>query len=264
MQQMIVLDRQETSIKMRALVTGASSGIGYEMAKILDAMGVEVIITGRREDRLRTLADALRNCRKIIVADVSQREECLRLFEEAGDVDVVINNAGAGIHGAFHETSLSDELSVLDTNIAAVHILTKLYYMHFKEKGKGFLMNVASSAAFFPGPYFASYYASKAYVLRLTQALWKEARSEGIDIGISVFCPGPVNTEFNEKAHVKAPLAGMSAEDAARYAIRGMFRKKCVITSGIGATVSYWISKMLPDRLALDIVAKIQRKKAGR
>lgn len=249
---------------MRALITGASSGIGYEMALLLDAMGIEVIITGRREDRLKELAGKLRNHAQIIVADISVREECLRIFEEAGEVDVVINNAGVGVHGAFHETGLKEELSVLDTNITALHILTKLYYTYFKEKGTGYLMNVASGAAFFPGPYFASYYASKAYVLRLTQALWKEARLEGVDIGISVFCPGPVDTEFNEKAHVNAPLAGMSAQAAAKYAIEGMFRKKRVITPGIGATLSHWVSKVLPDRLALDIVARIQQKKLGR
>jgi len=249
---------------MRALVTGASSGMGYEMAKILDTMGIEVIITGRREDRLHALADELSHCGKIIIADISDRGEVERLFAEAGDVDIVINNAGLGIHGAFHETTLAEELSVLDINITALHMLTKFSYQHFKEKGSGYLMNVASSAAFFAGPYFASYYASKAYVLRLTQALWKEARSEKIDIGISVFCPGPVDTEFNKRARVNAPLEGMRAEAAARKAIRGMFQRKCVITPGIGATVSYWGSKILPDRLALDMVARIQRKKAGK
>lgn len=246
---------------MRALVTGASSGIGYEMAKILDAKGYELVITGRRSERLNALAKELNNHTQIIVADLSKREECLRLFKKAGEVDVVINNAGVGIHGAFHETALSDELSVLDTNITALHILTKLYYIHFKAKGTGYIMNVASSAAFYPGPYFSSYYASKAYVLRLTQALWKEARMEGLNIGISVFCPGPVDTEFNEKARVNAPLAGISARDAAKHAIRGMFQKKRIITPGIGTTIAYRCSKILPDRLALDIVAKIQQTK---
>ena len=106
---------------MRALVTGASSGIGYEMAKILDAKGYELVITGRRSERLNALAKELNNHTQIIVADLSKREECLRLFKKAGEVDVVINNAGVGIHGAFHETALSDELSVLDTNITALH-----------------------------------------------------------------------------------------------------------------------------------------------
>ena len=248
---------------MKALVTGASSGIGYEIAKILDAEGYEVIVTGRNMEMLQALAAELKHPPRIIQADLSKREECLRLFKEAGDVDVVINNAGAGVHGAFHETALSDELSMLDINITALHILTKLYYMKFREKKTGYLMNVASSAAFFPGPYFASYYASKAYVLRLTQALWKEARTEGLNIGISVFCPGPVNTAFNAKAGVKAPLSGISAEKAARSAIRGMLRKKRVITPGIGTTLSCMFSGLLPDRVALEIVARIQRKKGA-
>ena len=249
---------------MKALVTGASSGLGYEMAKILDAKGYDVIITGRRADQLHHLAKELKNNTQIIAADLSNREECFRLFKEAGDVDVVINNAGAGVHGAFHETALSDELSMLDINITALHILTKLYYMKFREKKTGYLMNVASSAAFFAGPYFSSYYASKAYVLRLTQALWKEARTEGLNIGISVFCPGPINTDFSQKAGVRTPLSGMNAEAAAKHAIRGMFQKKRVITPGLGTTLSYKCSKFLPETLALEIVARIQRTKAGR
>jgi len=248
---------------MKALVTGASSGLGYEIAKILDAKGYDVVITGRREEQLHHLAKELKNNTQIIVADLSNPEECFRLFKEAGDVDVVINNAGAGVHGAFHETTLSEELSMLDINITALHILTKLYYMKFREKKTGYLMNVASSAAFYAGPYFSSYYASKAYVLRLTQALWKEARAEGLNIGISVFCPGPVNTEFNAKAGVKAPLSGISAEKAARSAVRGTLRKKRVITPGIGTTLSCLCSGLLPDRVALEIVARIQRKKGA-
>ena len=141
---------------MKALVTGASSGIGYEMAKILDTKGYDVIITGRNIEKLTALAKELKNHTQIVVADLSKREECLRLFHEAGDVDVVINNAGAGVHGAFHKTDLADELAMLDINVTALHILTKLYYMKFREKKTGYLMNVASSAAFFAGPYFSS------------------------------------------------------------------------------------------------------------
>lgn len=246
---------------MRALITGASSGIGYEMAKILDAKGIDVVITGRRRERLEALAKELNNHTEIITADISDREECIRIFREAGDVDIVINNAGVGVHGAFHETTLEDELTVLDTNITALHILTKLAYMHFRKKGSGYLMNVASSASFCPGPYFSSYYASKAYVLRLTQALWKEAREEDMGIHISVFCPGPVNTAFNDRAGVKAPLTGISAVRAADCAVKGMFQGKRIVTSGIGTAICCGISKRLPDRLALSIVAKIQQAK---
>lgn len=248
---------------MRALVTGASSGIGYEMAKILDKKGYDVVITGRRQEKLIALAEELTNDTQMIVADLSKREECMRLIQEAGEVDIVINNAGTGVHGAFAHTSLEDELKMLDTNIIALHILTKHYYQYLKEKGSGYLMNIASSAAFFAGPYFSSYYASKAYVFRLTQALWKENQQNKGNISISVFCPGPVDTEFNQKANVLAPMKGISAKWAAQCAIEGMFQKKRMITPGIGTRLSYTASKILPDRLALEIVSMIQKKKMG-
>ncbi len=249
---------------MRALVTGASSGMGREMALILDKIGYETVITGRSEERLKALAGELTMDCQVIVADISKEAECFRLVEEAGEVDIVICNAGAGVHGPFAEQELTAELAVLDINIRALHILNKLYYKRFRERGHGYLMNVASSAAFFAGPYFASYYASKAYVLRLSEALWKEAKDEGADVGISVFCPGPVNTEFNARAGVGAPLSGMDARRAAELAIQGMLAKKRLILPGIGTKASYLAGKILPAPAALWMVARIQRGKMGR
>lgn len=249
---------------MRALVTGATSGIGYEMARVLDEMGMDVIITGRKEAGLRELAGRLQNATKIITADLSDRKECMRLFEEAGEVDIVINNAGMGVHGAFADTSLEAELQCIDVNITALHILTKLYYQYFREKGTGYLMNVASGAAFWPGPYFAGYYASKAYVLRLTQALWKEVKEDGLSVGVSVFCPGSVDTEFNGKAQVKVPLKGISAREAAECAVAGMLKRKRIITTGFGNAFACRIAGFLPERLKLAISAGIQRQKAGK
>jgi len=247
---------------MKALVTGASSGIGYEIAKILDAEGYEVIVTGRNMKMLQALAAELKHPPRIIQADLSKREECLRLFKEAGDVDVVINNAGAGVHGAFHETALSDELSMLDINVTALHILTKLYYLHFKKEGSGYIMNVASSAAFFAGPYFASYYASKAYVLRLTCAIYEELRQMGSHVSVSVLCPGPVDTEFNQVADVKFSVKALSSPYVARYGIDKMFQKKLLIIPGFTMKLSMLLSKFVPLKLLLPISYRLQKRKS--
>lgn len=248
---------------MRALITGASSGIGREMARQLHARGCEVVITARRHVRLAALEKELPGA-LVIEADLSKTEDCSRLIEESGDVDIVINNAGFGVFGPFDETPLEEELRLIDTNIRAVHILAKYYYQQFCRKNAGYLLNVASVAGFFPGPKFSSYYASKAYVLSLTQALWKEARAKGLDVGITAFCPGPVDTEFNDVAGVKFSIAQISAERAAKRALSGMFKKKRIVTPNITAKATHLASHLLPDSLALSAVLFQQEKKAGK
>lgn len=155
-------------ILLKALITGASSGIGREIARLLAARGYELVIAARREDRLEELKRTLGVPCKIACTDLSVRTEAERLFEENRDVDVLVNNAGFGVFGAFDETQLSRECEMLDVNILALHILMKLYLAEFKKRGSGRILNVSSSASFFPGPMFSSYYASKAYVTRLS------------------------------------------------------------------------------------------------
>lgn len=163
---------------MKALVTGASSGIGREIAILLDGMGYDIIAVARREDRLSKLKSILKNNTEIRTADLSKKEECEKLFADFPDIDVLINNAGFGVFGEFGKTELEDELEMISVNIAALHILTKLYLNSFRKKNRGYILNVASSAAFFPGPLFSSYYASKAYVYRLSRAIRYELKKE--------------------------------------------------------------------------------------
>ncbi len=249
---------------MRALVTGASSGIGTEIALLLDSMGYEVILTARRRERLEALAKRLQNPSKVIAADLTKREECFTLIDAAGDVDVLVNGAGFGVFGEFDRTALDAELSLIDVNITALHILTKHYWKRFLQRGSGYVLNIASVASFFPGPKFSSYYASKAYVLRLSEALYQEQKRHKNAVSISVFCPGPVNTEFNDVAGVRFALKGISAKEAARCAVKGMFQKKRIIACPLTVRFLRVLSKITPDAVSLYFVSKMQEKKEGR
>ena len=155
---------------MKALVTGASSGIGLEISKYLDSLGYEVILVARDKEKLENVAKCLKNKSKIIVMDLQQVEDIKSLYVlvKNDDIDVLVNNAGFGICGSFSEMDLNNELNMIDINIKAVHILTKLFLKDMKRKNKGYILNVSSSAAFQSGPLMATYYATKSYVYRLT------------------------------------------------------------------------------------------------
>lgn len=247
---------------MKALITGASSGIGRDIARILSKSGYELILAARRKDRLCELAKEFENC-KIIPCDLSKKEEVFRLYNETKneDIDILINNAGFGLFGEFSKTELLRELEMIDLNVTAVHILTKLFLSDFKKKNSGYILNVASSAAFFPGPLMSTYYATKAYVQRLTLAVYQELKKEKSGVYAGVFCPGPVNTEFNKVADVSFALKGISSEYAAKYAVKKMFEKKVIIVPGISVKAGLFFQKFLPTKLLLKISYKIQRRK---
>lgn len=246
---------------MKALVTGASSGIGREIAVILDGMGYDIIAVARRRDRLDALAERLQNNTTVYTADLSREEECEKLFETFPDIDVLINNAGFGVFGEFVKTDLQKELSMLDVNIRALHILTKLYLNRFEAGQGGYILNVASSAAFFPGPMLSSYYASKAYVYRLTRAIRRELRRHGGKSSVSLLCPGPVDTEFSARAGVNFGIGALSAKRVAAAAVSGLFQKKSVIVPGFFIKCSRFLSKITPDCIAERIVYRIQKAK---
>ena len=248
-------------ILLKALITGASSGIGREIARLLAARGYELVIAARREDRLEELKRTLGVPCKIACTALSVRTEAERLFEENRDVDVLVNNAGFGVFGAFDETQLSRECEMLDVNIFALHILMKLYLAEFKKRGSGRILNVSSSASFFPGPMFSSYYASKAYVTRLSLAVREELRREKSPVTVSVLCPGPVRTEFNDVAGVKFGIGSVSPQYAARAAVDGMFKGKGIITPSLATGFTRFISKLVPDSLAARVVYILQKKK---
>lgn len=250
---------------MKALITGASSGIGREIARLLAERGYELILCARREDRLRTLAAELPTMCHIIIADVSDEKECRLLYEAArgDDLEVVVNNAGFGLFGPFTATNLEEELRMIDTNIRAVHILTKLAVQDFQKRGRGYVLNVASSAGFLPGPLMATYYATKNYVLRLTQAIREELRRAGSKVQVCALCPGPVDTEFNKVAGVRFALGGLTAQRVARTAVDGLFAGKGVVVPGVAMKAMTVARHFAPDSLLARVTYHFQHKKGG-
>ncbi|MCI1965295.1 MAG: SDR family oxidoreductase [Oscillospiraceae bacterium] len=250
---------------MKALITGASSGIGRDFARQLSRRGFDLILAARRVPRMEELARELPTHVRVVGVDLSCKDQCFELYREVcGDrIDVMINCAGFGLFGPFDETDLDRELELIDVNIRAVHILTKLFYRDFKKRGSGYLLNVASSAAFQPGPLLSSYYASKAYVLRLTQALAEELRRDGSGVYIGALCPGPVRTEFDAVANVRFSLKGLSSEFVARYALDKMFAHKTVIVPGMQMKAALFGERFLPQSAIVRLAYYMQKRKKG-
>lgn len=254
---------------MLALITGASSGIGRDMARYLNELGYDIIITARDENKLKVLKEELDNKNRgkvnIILADLSNTDECKRLYREVKEkfdkIDLLINNAGFGDFGEFINTDLAKELSMIDTNIKAVHILMKLFLKDMVEQNSGQILNVASIAGFMPGPLMATYYATKNYIVRLSQAVREELKKSNSKVTISVLCPGPVNTNFNNVADVKFNLKGLSSEEVARYAIDKTLKSKFIILPGISIKLVRILSKISPDSIVAKVCYHMQERK---
>ena len=251
----------------KALITGAGSGIGRDIAKVLSSMGYEIIMVSRSTEKMHETAKQLKTKSYIIPADLSDRNKCIDIYKEVqeictdGELEIVINNAGFGLFGRFCESDINTELKMIDTNIVALHILTKLFLNNFISKNSGYILNVASSAAFMPGPLMAAYYSTKAYVLRLSLAVDRELKKTGSNVYIGVLCPGPVDTNFNNVANVKFALKGLSSEYVAEYAIKKMLKRKTVIVPGLKMKLGKFILRFAPDSLATEAAYNIQRRK---
>lgn len=249
---------------MKALITGASSGIGRDMARELAKRGCDLILVARRRNRLEEIKNEITGVSvETIECDVSTEENCTKLYNSVKDkgVDMLVNNAGFGLAGEFLSTDLNKELNMIKTNVVAVHMLTKLFLKDFAEKDRGIILNVASSAAYMAGPYLSTYYATKNYVRRLTEAVYRELKEKNSNVSVSVLCPGPVNTEFNDVANVKFALKGLSSEYVARYAIEKTLKGKLYIIPGLQMKLGVFLLRFIPNKLMLKISAHIQKKK---
>lgn len=250
---------------MKALITGASSGIGRDMAICLANRGYDLVLVARDEEKLHYIAKELEEKDKvkveIISMDLSIEENCKELHKCVSDVDILINNAGFGDCGNFTKTNLNKDINMIKTNIVAYHILTKLYLSDMKQKNSGKILNVASIAGFMPGPLMATYYSTKAYVVRLSESIREELRKEKSNVQISILCPGPVKTNFNNVANVKFHMREANSYNVAKYAINKLFEGKFYIIPGLDVKLGIFSSHFVPSSFISKITYMIQKRK---
>lgn len=249
---------------MKCLLTGASSGIGKDMAKYLNTLGYDLILVARREDRLKELKKELTTNVEIIPMDLSIEENVFKLYEKVRNknIDMLINNAGFGLFGMTCETDLDRELEMINVNIKAPHILTKLFLKDFIKKDKGYILNVCSSAGFMAGPRLNTYYATKNYLTKFTIAINEELRQSKSNVVISALCPGPTSTEFNKVAHGDFNIREASSEYVARYGINKLLKRKMIIVPTIRIKLGLFLLRFIPYRLQLIIAYHIQYRKS--
>jgi short-subunit dehydrogenase len=250
---------------MKALITGASSGIGLDMARYLSTKKVELFLVSRSKEKLEMIQKELPTKVTVIVADLSFEQKVKELYAlvKKENIDILINNAGFGKFGNFTDTNLNDEIEMIDLNIKAVHILTKLILKDMEDRNSGYILNVASSAAFQPGPLMATYYATKSYVYNLSEAIYYEEKKKKKNVHISVLCPGPVDTNFNNVAGVKFGVKPMTSKKVAKYAIDNMFKNKLLIIPGFTMKLIRFFIRFIPNKLLLRMTYNIQKKKVN-
>lgn len=248
---------------MKAIITGASSGIGRDLARILAKKYDELVLVARDENKLNKLKEEL--CKiskvniKLAIMDLSIPDNCIKLHSENQDVDLLINNAGFGDCGDFTKTSLEKELAMINTNITAYHILTKLYLTDMKKKDSGHILNVASIAGFMPGPLMATYYATKSYVVRLSEGIREELKRDKSNVKISILCPGPVETNFNKVANVRFSMKGLNSLEVAKYTINHL--NKFYIVPGVGVKFTRIGVHFIPSSWAAKMAYMVQKRK---
>ena len=188
----------------KALITGASQGIGKHMATILHNMGYYIIVVARDENKMNKAFKNMKNV-TIIPLDLSNINNCYKIYEmtKNENIEILINNAGYGVFGEFLKTDLKKELNMIDLNIKCLHILTKLFLKDMVKKNSGYILNVGSIGSFFASPLLSSYYGSKAYVLNLTLAINQELKQQKSNVYVGAFCPGTIKTDFHKRAGIK-------------------------------------------------------------
>lgn len=248
---------------MKALITGASSGIGRDMAIYLGQLGYDLILVSRDVNRLNETARKINTNVEICPMDLTGRDNCFKLYDKYKDedIDFLINNAGFGLFGNSWETDINKELKMIDLNVTAVHILTKLFLQDMVKKDKGRILNVASIAGFLVGPTLNTYYATKNYVTKWTMGIYEELKKKKSNVHISCLCPGPVDTNFNKVANVKFALKGLSSEYVAKYGIDKCLKNKMLIIPGFIVKLGAFFSRFVPYKLLLKIMYFVQKQK---
>lgn len=251
---------------MKALVTGASSGIGRDIAIYLGSLGYDLILVSRDENRLKETAKRIKTDVIIYPIDLCGKDNCFKLYDRFKDenIDILVNGAGFGLFGNTWETDINKELKMIDLNITAVHILTKLFLQDMVKKDRGYILNIASSAGFLSGPILNTYYASKNYVAKWTMAIYEELRKVKSNVHISCLCPGPVDTNFNKVAGGSFNTKALSSEYVAQYGIDKMLKNKLLIVPGFTVKLGLFFNRFISNKMSLKIVYNIQSKKQKR
>ena len=247
---------------MRALITGASSGIGRDIAKELAKRGYDIVIVARNESKLDELKQEITDVNvEVIPMDISIRENCIKLHDQVGFVDILVNNAGFGLFGKFITTDLDRELEMVDLNVKSLHILTKLFIQDMVEKNTGYILNVSSIAGHLPGPFMSTYYATKHYVSNLSESINEEMKKDGLKVKIGTLNPGPVRTNFNNVANVKFNLSSLSSEYVAKYTVDKILKGKTDITPGFSIKCTRFFAKIVPNSILAHFVYNTQKKR---
>ena len=255
-----------------ALITGASMGLGAEIARVLAAKGIDLFLVARSKDKLDALAAELREAHGIKVhpvkADLTDARVRAALCEKLGttniQVDVLVNNAGFGINGAFATNDVQRELAQVELNVAALTDLTHRLLQPMIERGTGRVLNIASTAAFLPGPYMAVYYATKAYVLSFSEALAYELKDTGVTV--TAHCPGATETEFARSAGSADTLlfkkSVAKASDVARHAVAAMEKGESLAIHGFRNRLLAFLTRFGPRRLLCAITTRPRARRA--
>lgn len=254
----------EINKKKTVLITGASTGIGYELTKLFARDNYDLVLVARNKEKLDRISEELfkgyGSKVKVIAKDLSMLDSPKEVFDEVRAsnvyVDVLVNNAGAGNTGLFHEIDYEKDLEIIQLNITSLTSLTKLFSREMIKRGEGKILNVASTGSYQPGPYIAVYYATKAYVLSFSQAIRNELRDFGITV--TAVCPGATRTEFSKRAGKKDLKNSMDARVVARAAYIGMNKNKTVVIPGFINKVAIFSSKLLPGSISAKLVKRIQ------
>ncbi len=245
------------------LITGASAGLGAEFARQCAARGEALLLVARRRERMEALAAELGGEVHILAADLSAPGAAAQLardIEALGlHVRALINNAGFGLAGRFATLPPDRQREMIDLNVAALTELSRLFLPGMLERGRGGILNVASTAAFQAGPNMAVYYASKAYVLSLSEALHQELKGAGVHV--TCLCPGPTRTEFFDVAGVKGKMFERMSADAAgvvRAGLRGLDRNRAIVIPGAVNRIGAFSNRLLPRAAMRRIIARIK------
>jgi short-subunit dehydrogenase len=262
------------SSQQMVLVTGATVGIGYELSKLFAHQGHPLVLVSRNIDRLAKVADKCRSASgttaKIISKDLARPESPAELFAELErdsiSISILVNNAGFGTYGPFAAADVKSQLDMLQVNVASLTHLTRLLLPDMIARSFGKILNVASTAAFQPGPLMAVYYASKAYVLSFSEALGNELNGTGVSV--SALCPGPTTTEFQQRARMqKSKLVSGALMDAHAVALagyRGLMKDKPVIIPGVGNRLLAFSTRLTPRKLVTAIVRRMMEERRER